>query len=791
MREPNIIGDDDNIDDDDENEGIQEPSDTETESDPIAENEARLKQQLAMEKAAKKQAKKNDPNSAKNRAKDAAKKAVKDAIKEVWKKIPLKAKLIIIAVIAAVIILVIVACVLYAIMNQNASTITAAPDNFSIVLPETSKLGREYKNTNSLINFELKKKWDEQSTEENIVTIDGLYEYFMNQKDPKEYQELLNDMQNKRKDGNDSIVESTDFGYDKNACKEGTVICVDTKRGAISPNEERETYKHLLMTDKYNFNAIKWHGYHGDHKKGTVVDEKIFVASDPSQISVNKKTGLQYPTDPDMLETDFTSGYLKYLQNWSIPLSMYVGSIKSGEKGYTQNGSFAYQIVSKAMSDVGANRYKVDQRELVKEKIVLSYADVSRSIYDFWGHLVRVETKTIPVSVTRGYYDKNEILTSVNQYRLSYAKTFDLNIENEYLYIPYNVNDPPHSTRVDSFGYSEPYSEGEWSGTAYGTRYEKHEFWKDTFELTRTQSETVKKDDIKEFSGGTYSDNEEKYYSEYEQKNVNGRIDSQLDRVMMINSKKDIYTKYMQEKDAFDEHVGYTRMFLDSSYSELRKRLSAVAGQYVYGHSLGIDASASSDGPGDIGGNIPVEIPEGGIAWPVPASSTISYLYGSTLAYGAFHYGIDISSGGHTTKSGNLTVGPQIIAVGDGTVTVMGKGIRNDGYLGNSDNGGAGNFVRIKLDSGKYTVIYMHLSYVADGLEVGSKVKAGDVIGTMGTTGNSTGTHLHFQIEFGARVKVDPLGFYNTSPEYGSFPDRYVTPVGLYKYVSSKTGTTK
>ncbi|MGL4645303.1 MAG: M23 family metallopeptidase, partial [Vagococcus fluvialis] len=69
----------------------------------------------------------------------------------------------------------------------------------------------------------------------------------------------------------------------------------------------------------------------------------------------------------------------------------------------------------------------------------------------------------------------------------------------------------------------------------------------------------------------------------------------------------------------------------------------------------------------------------------------------------------------------------------------------------------AGNHVIIQHDNGYYTY-YMHMN--APGIAAGSKVNAGDIIGNVGTTGSSTGDHLHFGISTGVWSGfMDPAPF--------------------------------
>lgn len=69
--------------------------------------------------------------------------------------------------------------------------------------------------------------------------------------------------------------------------------------------------------------------------------------------------------------------------------------------------------------------------------------------------------------------------------------------------------------------------------------------------------------------------------------------------------------------------------------------------------------------------------------------------------------------------------------------------------------GGAGNYLKIKHNS-SYTTSYMHLSRFAKGIKAGSRVKQGEVIGYVGSTGLSTGPHLDFRV-YKNGAPIDPL----------------------------------
>jgi murein DD-endopeptidase MepM/ murein hydrolase activator NlpD len=89
-------------------------------------------------------------------------------------------------------------------------------------------------------------------------------------------------------------------------------------------------------------------------------------------------------------------------------------------------------------------------------------------------------------------------------------------------------------------------------------------------------------------------------------------------------------------------------------------------------------------------------------------------------------------------------IGTPIVAAFDGQIAFEG------------DGGGYGNLVRISHANGRETR-YAHMSRFAPNTGVGAAVKAGDIIGYVGTTGLSTGPHLHFEL-YQNNDAIDPLG---------------------------------
>jgi murein DD-endopeptidase MepM/ murein hydrolase activator NlpD len=94
--------------------------------------------------------------------------------------------------------------------------------------------------------------------------------------------------------------------------------------------------------------------------------------------------------------------------------------------------------------------------------------------------------------------------------------------------------------------------------------------------------------------------------------------------------------------------------------------------------------------------------------------------------------------------------GTPIRAAGDGTIDFAGT---MNGY---------GNFILIKHWN-NYTTAYAHMSRFGTGMKKGAKVRQGDVIGYVGSTGWSTGAHLHYEFRVGGEAK-DP-GKLNVQPQ--------------------------
>ena len=103
------------------------------------------------------------------------------------------------------------------------------------------------------------------------------------------------------------------------------------------------------------------------------------------------------------------------------------------------------------------------------------------------------------------------------------------------------------------------------------------------------------------------------------------------------------------------------------------------------------------------------------------------------LGYTKRHTGVDFAA----------PRGTPIYAAGDGTIDFIGR------------KGPNGNLIRIR-HNGTYKTAYAHMKGFAKGLRKGARVKQGQIIGYVGTTGRSTGPHLHYEIQRNGRP-ANPL----------------------------------
>lgn len=136
------------------------------------------------------------------------------------------------------------------------------------------------------------------------------------------------------------------------------------------------------------------------------------------------------------------------------------------------------------------------------------------------------------------------------------------------------------------------------------------------------------------------------------------------------------------------------------------------------------------------------EVHPGSAWWPLPQEYPITSPFGwrtdPLTGEASYHGGTDIAAPG----------GTPILAAADGIVTAANS----------TDSWGGSYGYHVKLDHGNgQETLYAHCSSIC--VTVGQEVAQGEVIGYVGTTGASTGNHLHFEVRVGGE-RVDAMGWF-------------------------------
>ena len=166
----------------------------------------------------------------------------------------------------------------------------------------------------------------------------------------------------------------------------------------------------------------------------------------------------------------------------------------------------------------------------------------------------------------------------------------------------------------------------------------------------------------------------------------------------------------------------------------LRKANEAKAKKAQYANKSSVSSTTAYSAP-SYENSYTGNLGSGMLGWPVPGARRISsgYGYRSISIHSGFHTGIDIPS----------PMGTPAVAAESGTVIFAGY------------SGSYGNLMKVQHSNGIVTY-YAHLSgFVAS---VGSSVSKGQTIALIGSTGNSTGPHLHFEVRING-AHTNPLNY--------------------------------
>ncbi|MFR0822601.1 MAG: murein hydrolase activator EnvC family protein [Clostridia bacterium] len=205
------------------------------------------------------------------------------------------------------------------------------------------------------------------------------------------------------------------------------------------------------------------------------------------------------------------------------------------------------------------------------------------------------------------------------------------------------------------------------------------------------------------------------------------QLEEQKSNLKLLKAKKEQTYIVMQNNKTIQEN--YMNQLSDNE-KELQKKIEEYKAEEQRVENL-IQLAAGQGYEGEYTGGV--------MAWPIAKSGTyitspFGYREHPIQGVIKLHSGIDI---------GNAGFGAPVIAAADGIVTLA------------SYNGGYGNCVMINHGNGIST-LYGHGQKILT--TVGTQVKKGDLILEVGSTGNSTGPHLHFEVRVNGKA-VNPIPY--------------------------------
>ncbi len=194
-----------------------------------------------------------------------------------------------------------------------------------------------------------------------------------------------------------------------------------------------------------------------------------------------------------------------------------------------------------------------------------------------------------------------------------------------------------------------------------------------------------------------------------------------LQRMILSYSFDVDFQREIRNGDSFE--IFYER-FVDESGEVVRYGLPLYMSLHVSGATLPVYRFIPDSGFADYFNDKGESVRKALLRTPVDGARITSGFGRRTLfGYTRMHKGVDFG----------VPSGTPIMAAGDGVIEAIGV------------NGAYGNYIRIRHNNA-YKTAYAHMSRFASGLAGGSRVRQGETIGFVGSTGRSTGPHLHYEV---------------------------------------------
>lgn len=510
-----------------------------------------------------------------------------------------------------------------------------------------------------------------------------------------------------------------------------------------------------LKAERYNHNKVKWYRYYrgdyadtagysggdGDRAEGSGLlvlnNGKLANEFDIAKESKDQRdkqiikggleqddgifldgTFLTYPKDDKIATTKedklttFSMMTVPYMQFWGIPYAVHI---------VTENYNFTNEVMENAYSRVEMNQY------VLQTKRVTTYSHGSCGS----GTSVHVNVE------------------HENEYRMVKASTYDKFYAAKYYVRKYTL---PEVDETDTDTHYYTNDEGEELSCTYSIRIQ---IYRDKLEVEQALEERkLEWKDVKdEYTEEELQTIEQNFFHKTPEQVESEKDENSppMNRVMYMTYKTSLYKNYLRDpsKEYTEEELDKLK-YTEVPYSDINLQFAfdfieelMIERERLYGSMLPGQGEGGSIGSGAIDPNMQNQ-------WPVPASRVITAKFG--IAGYAGHTGLDIGAISNTDYWANPNK-YKIVATADGTVEKIVShypNIKNPAW-------GYANYILIDHGNGVKTR-YAHLSAIESNIKVGVTVKAGEIIATMGTSGNSTGPHLHFEVILNG-VYVDPEPF--------------------------------
>lgn len=429
--------------------------------------------------------------AAKNAAKDAAKKAAKaaaEAIKKALKKAAAAAaKFILTNPIA----LIVVACIIGGLLIYGIWKGNAAADDIQATVDTVNSM------KTAISNGQLQGEVDQVNNALELNSDYGSYLGFTMDQIDYVYKQATN---------MDGVSEDSTRAATIKAYKDVYGRNDDTNDGMARLTEDKALYKHVLLTEKYGFNRIKWVNYNHNQEGAKDIKE--------SDLKKDKTYGIMYPKDDKTKAEDFMKLASPYLLTNYIPQSFLIAESNSGESsvfstgiksneeilgqfglsssiGGVKENSYIYQFLKYGLADITISQYNIKHYDLNtyyldyiatehQDKYNVTETKTYTVEYDIFGN--KTSEKQTGSSVT--YYGNTSVIDgnqkhvntrkpnddgdaegdgdvmdedfvsdntyTENLYYVTYAKVFDTVKTNNYTYTKYNNNGPTTRTGANS-----------------------------------------------------------------------------------------------------------------------------------------------------------------------------------------------------------------------------------------------------------------------------------------------------------------------------------------------------